>query len=85
VAIVAPGGVRLSWRPSPDADVAAYVVYRAAAGRDFERVGSTPATVTTFTDPNLAPGSYRYMVTAQDAGSRANESARSSEAAVTVP
>jgi Prokaryotic lipoprotein-attachment site len=85
VAIVSPGAVRVSWRASPDADVATYVVYRAASGRVFERVGSTRATVTTFTDPEVAPGSYRYAVAAQDGGSRANESPRSSEAVVTVP
>ena len=58
--------------------------YRAAAGREFER-GSTRATVTTFTDLEVAPGSYRRRRGAQDGGSRANESARSREAVVTVP
>jgi hypothetical protein len=85
VAIVAPGAVRLSWRPSPDADVAGYIVYRAPAGREFERIGSTQGSMATFTDPDVPSGRYRYAVTAQDGGSRANESPRSIEAVVTVP
>src|SRR5262245_19541340 len=79
------GAVRLSWRPSPDADVAVYIVYRAESGRDFVRVGSARPPAVAFTDRDVPSGRYQYVITAQDAGSRANESERSNVVAVTVP
>jgi fibronectin type 3 domain-containing protein len=85
VAIPSAGAVRLSWRPSPEADVRAYVVYRAGEGADFVRVGSARPPATVFVDRDVPRGNYRYAVTAQDAGARANESARSNVVAVTVP
>ncbi|HEY3188051.1 MAG TPA: hypothetical protein VGJ70_11285, partial [Solirubrobacteraceae bacterium] len=47
--VAAPSGraVRLSWTPSPDANVVTYVVYRAAARGDLARIGSVRAPVTT--------------------------------------
>lgn len=84
VAIPSAGTVRLSWSPSPERDVAGYVVYRAAAGA-LARIGSTPALTTVFVDRDVPPGPYRYAVTARDAGARANESARSNEVTVSVP
>lgn len=85
--VAAPAGntVRLSWRPSPDPDAATYVVYRAAGSGPFQRVGSTRAPSTVFVDRDVTSGTYRYVVTAQDASSRANESPRSNEARVTLP
>jgi hypothetical protein len=85
VAIPSAGAVRLSWSPSPERDVAGYVVYRAAGAGALTRVGSTPAVTTVYLDRDLAPGTYRYAVTARDAGARANESARSNEVTVSVP
>ena len=85
VAIPSVATVRLRWDPSPDADVARYIVYRAGARGDFERVGSVAPPSTVFTDTNVAAGSYRYVVTATDAAVQANESARSDEVSVTVP
>jgi hypothetical protein len=85
VAIPSAATVRLTWRASPERDVAAYIVYRAAAGGAFERVGSTRAPTATFVDRDLPGGTYRYAVTAQDAGARPNESGRSNEVTVTVP
>ena len=67
------------------ADVGAYVVYRAAGGGPFVRVGSVQPPATTFVDRGVPPGRYRYVVTAQDTSTRANESARSNEVAVSVP
>jgi fibronectin type 3 domain-containing protein len=78
-------GVQLRWSGTADADVAGYIVYRAAAGREFERVGSTVAPTTTFVDRDVPPGTYRYAVTTQDATARAVESARSQEATITLP
>jgi len=85
VAIPSERAVRLSWTPSPDPDVVAYVVYRAKADGALERIGSVRAPATTFTDRDLASGIYRYAVTAQDSSVRANESVRSNETTVTVP
>ena len=85
VAIPSEATVRLTWSASPESDVAAYIVYRAAAGRAFERVGSTRAPTATFVDRDVARGTYRYAVTAQDSAVRPNESGRSNEVVVSVP
>ena len=84
-AIPSEGAVRLSWSPSPEPDVAGYVVYRAAADGGFVRIGATRAPTTVFVDRDAPSGRHRYAVTAQDGAARPNESARSSEARVTVP
>jgi fibronectin type 3 domain-containing protein len=84
-AVPSRGEVRLSWRPSPEPDVATYIVYRAARGGTPGRIGTVRPPVTTFVDRNVPPGTYRYTVTAQDASARANESAPSNEVSVTVP
>ena len=85
VATRSGSSVQLQWSGPADADVAGYVVYRAAAGRGFERVGSTTAPSTTFVDRDVPPGTYRYAVTTQDATARAVESARSADVTVTLP
>ena len=85
VAIPSASTVRLSWSPSPEPDVAGYLVYRAAARGDFVRVGSTRTPTTTFVDRDVPPGTYRYAVTAQDSASLPNQSNHSDEVTVTVP
>ena len=85
VAVVAAGDVRLSWAASPEADVARYVVYRADARGMFTRVGSTAAPGHHVRGPRCTPGTYRYAVTAQDGGARANESALSDAVNAVVP
>lgn len=85
VAIPSPGTVRLSWRPSPEPDVAVYVVYRAAAGGDFAAVGTAAAPAASFVDRGVRPGRWHYAVSARDGASRPNESARSEATEVTVP
>jgi fibronectin type 3 domain-containing protein len=85
VAIPSAVAVRLTWSASPESDVAAYIVYRAAGAGAFERVGSTRPPIATFVDRDVARGTYRYVVTAQDSASRPNESGRSNEVTVTVP
>lgn len=85
VAIPSEKTVRLSWRASSEADVARYIVYRAAPGSDFSRVGSVNAPAVTFVDRDVPPGPWRYTVTAEDSGAKKNESVRSNESAVTVP
>jgi hypothetical protein len=85
VAILSAATVRLAWSASPERDVDTYIVYRATGGGAFERVGSTRAPTATFIDRNVPAGTYRYVVTAQDAGAQPNESGRSNEVTVTVP
>jgi hypothetical protein len=70
---------------SPDSDVRRYVVYRGRERAPLERVGSSDVPATTFVDREVPAGRWRYAVSAQDASSRANESARSAEVTVTVP
>ena len=83
LAIPGATAVRLAWRPSADADVALYAIYRAGATGDFLRIGSTAAINTVFIDREVTPGAqYRYVVTALDRARRPNESARSNEARV---
>ena len=74
--------------PAPVTDLAAlaaYVVYRGARGAPLARIGSVRPPTTTFVDRGVPPGTYRYLVTAQDASARANESRPSNEVTVTVP
>lgn len=85
VGIPGTGVVRLRWDPSPEPDVARYVIYRSGAGGGFTRAGSVTPPFTTFIDQNLAPGTYRYVVTAEDTAGTPNESPRSSEITVSVP
>jgi hypothetical protein len=85
VALPSRGDVRLSWRPSPEPDVATYVIYRAVGAAPPTRVGAVRPPATTFVDRNVPSGTYRYTVTAQDASARANESRPSTEVTVTVP
>ena len=68
-------------RPSPDADVALYAIYRAAGADGLVRVGTAPAGTTTFVDRDVRAGvAYRYAVTAMDRARTPNESVRSNEA-----
>jgi hypothetical protein len=85
VAIPSEATVRLTWSEVPESDVAVYIVYRAAEGGAFERVGSAHPPIATFVDRDVARGTYRYVVTAQDSAARPNESGRSTEVTVTVP
>ena len=85
VAVVAAGDVRLSWGASSDPDVARYVIYRADPRGTFTRAGSTVPPSTTFVDRAVPPGTYLYVVTAQDRSARANESARSNAVDAVVP
>jgi hypothetical protein len=85
VAIASEGVVRLSWSPSPEPDVAGYVIYRAPVGGGFERIGSINVPGTTYADRTVPRGTFRYVVTAQDKAARPNESARSNEVRVTLP
>jgi hypothetical protein len=82
VATRAADGVRLAWRPSPEPDVARYVVYRAIGDGPFERAGATEAPRTSFIDRDAPRDALRYAVTAVDGAGPPNESARSREVRV---
>jgi uncharacterized protein len=85
VAIPSVASVRLAWNPSPEPDVAGYVIYRTDARGERVRVGRTTTPGTVFTDREVPAGAYRYTVTAVDGASRANESAPTETVSVTVP
>jgi hypothetical protein len=58
------GTVNLTWSPSPD-PVLGYCVYRGAqASGPFLRLTSSPITQTAFSDFNVSPGNYTYMIRA---------------------
>jgi hypothetical protein len=79
-------GVELRWDPSPATDLAGYRVYRLRAG-EARPVRLTPELLKTphFLDTQAVPGqTYAYTVTAVDDSRRANESAPSEEAVVTI-
>ncbi len=84
VGIPSVGTVRLRWDPSPDADVARYIVYRAETGGSFVRIGSVAPPDTGFIDRDVRGGGYRYAVTAIDRARKANESPRSNVVTVTA-
>jgi hypothetical protein len=86
VAAHTPRGVELRWDPSPATDLAGYRVYRLRAG-EARPVRLTPELLKTphFLDTTAAPGqTYAYTVTAVDDSRRANESAPSEEALITI-
>jgi hypothetical protein len=85
VAVPSPGMVRLSWRPSPDADVARYAIYRAERTGSFQRIGTAEPIAGLYTDRTAVPGrQYRYAVTALDSARTPNESPRSNEVSMTA-
>jgi hypothetical protein len=81
----AAGTATLTWSPSPSADVAGYVVYRAAASfGPYVRAGADRIdSATYFRDDGLAGGTrFYYTVAAVD--SAGNESARTTPREVTT-
>jgi predicted small lipoprotein YifL len=85
VAVPSSGAVRLAWNPSPEADVAAYAVYRAGEAGELMRIATAVGAGTVYTDRDVRPGTtYRYAVTAIDRARKPNESARSNVVSVRV-
>jgi hypothetical protein len=85
--LAATGGVTkvvLSWGPSGDADVVRYNMHRSASAGFTTSAANRIAqpTATAYTDAGLAPGTYYYRVTAEDAAG--NVSTPSNEAAGTA-
>lgn len=87
VAVPTEGAVRLAWNPSPEPDVAGYIVYRASPpGGPYVRLTPGLVTATVAADRTVERGrTYAYVVTAVDRAKRVNESARSNEVTATVP
>ena len=86
VGVPSVGAVRLAWSGSPEPSVASYAVYRATGTAEPNRIGTTPAGTTTFTDRDVRPGvTYRYTVTALDNARSPNESTPSNEVTLTLP
>jgi predicted small lipoprotein YifL len=86
VGVPSADAVRLAWSGSPEPNVASYAVYRAIGSAAPNRIGTTPAGTTTFTDRDVRPGlTYRYTVTALDDARRPNESPPSNEVTLTLP
>jgi flagellar hook assembly protein FlgD/WD40 repeat protein len=67
----------LTWKPGTGSTPAGYNVYR-----DNERINTALVVPTTFTDPNLAEGTYSYMVRALSKAGK--ESADSNTVSVTI-
>lgn len=77
--------IDLSWIPVAEADVAGYAVYRRQGDGEWRRISPLqPVAGPAFHDADVKAGqTYLYAVTAIDQGG--HESARSAEAAETVP
>ena len=76
--------IDLVWAPVTDADLAGYNVYRHEEGAQAVKINSELVKTPAFRDSNVVAGKkYFYSVSAVDL--RGNESARSEEAAESVP
>jgi len=77
-AVGSEGGVSLIWEPSPDADVAGYLVLRGLPGEALAPLTPDPIREATYRDTTAAPGVlYVYAVVAVDAATPANVSVES--------
>ena len=86
VAAAQEKSIDLSWEPDTDADLAGYIVYRAAEGTgSWVRIsGAQPLAAAAYRDLTAEPGrAYRYRVTAID--ETGHESAPSAEAQESMP
>ena len=82
LAVAAEGdAIKVYWFPNTEPDLAGYRVYRREEGPgEPARVAEVPPSETSWVDTGTAPGvRYHYSVSAFDATTPANESARSEE------
>jgi predicted small lipoprotein YifL len=76
-------GIELTWRRSPESDLAGYFVYRSVNGGAFEKQGAL-VNVPIYSDRSVEHGkTYRYAVSAIDR--KANESEKSAPVEVAFP
>jgi len=79
-AVAAEQTINLIWEANTDADLAGYLVLRAAEGAAFEPQFNEPVRETTWRDTTVKPGvKYRYVVVAVDNASPRNKSTPSNE------
>ena len=79
-ALASPTSVEVSWRRSPETDVAGYYVYRSVDGGNYEKQGDL-VTLPAFSDTKVQPGkTYRYQISSVD--KKNNESAKSASTEV---
>lgn len=82
-ALGGPNEARLLWEPSPDPDVAGYVVFRADPEQEFRRVTAEPVAGLSHLDGGLASGLvFRYRVAAIDRAGNLGEPGETVEARV---
>ncbi len=74
-AVATEGAISLIWDPSAAADVAGYVVLRAAPGGTLEPVTSAPIQETSYRDQVATGTRYQYSVRAVDKAGNASEAA----------
>lgn len=75
--------IEITWRRSPESDLAGYFVYRSTGGAPFEKQGAL-VNVPSYSDHKVEHGkSYRYAVSAID--QKGNESAKSEPVEVAFP
>jgi hypothetical protein len=68
------GGLELAWKASPESDLAAYRVLRAAGAAAAVTVAELPSGQTLWLDAAASPGvAYRYRLVAVDASGNASE------------
>jgi hypothetical protein len=79
--------IRLFWTPSPEADLAGYLIYRREGDQgEFVKITPQPIMESTYADTSAAGGArYSYVVTAVDSASPPNESDRSEAASERIP
>ncbi|HEY6307861.1 MAG TPA: hypothetical protein VI488_15525 [Candidatus Angelobacter sp.] len=76
--------IDIVWGPNIEKDLAGYNIYRREEGGKPSRINSTPITMLSFQDTDVAAGhNYFYSLSAVD--THGNESAKSSEIAGTLP
>lgn len=82
-ALGGPNEARLLWEPSPDPDVAGYVVFRADPEQEFRRVTAEPLAGLAHVDGGLGSGLvFRYRVAAIDRAGNLGEPGETVEARV---
>jgi hypothetical protein len=78
--------IKLYWFPNGEADLHGYRIYRRTGKGEFERIGETGATETSFADATAGKGvRYDYVVTAVDGAEPPNESPRSEAQSEALP
>lgn len=76
--------VGLTWTASTSTGITAYNVYRSnQSGASYSKIGSTAATVLSYSDQTVASGGTYYYVVTAVAG--ANESTYSNQASASIP